>query len=96
MADVGPIFAAEVRRRRAESGRAVSPWRWPLDELFLKSNGESHDPWRAIHNEGEVMESFATKTCDRQAALKSHKKVRKRHRRAEVYVTVLCARVGPQ
>jgi putative transposase len=44
----GPIFAAEIRLRRAESMRAVSPWRWHLDEMFLKINEEWHYLWRAI------------------------------------------------
>ena len=38
----GPIFAAEIRRRRAESLRAVPQWRWHLDEVFVKINGEMY------------------------------------------------------
>ena len=36
----GPMFAAEIRRRRAQSLRAVPQWRWHLDEVFVKINGE--------------------------------------------------------
>ncbi len=85
----GPIFAAEIRHRRAESLRAVSPWRWHLDEMFVKINGEWHYLWRAIYHEGEVLESFVTKTRDRKATLKVLKKVLKRHGRGEVFVTDL-------
>ncbi len=35
----GPTFASEVRKRRVESGRS-SRWRWHLDEMFVKINGE--------------------------------------------------------
>ena len=67
----GPMFAAEIRRRRAESLRAVPQWRWHLDEIFVKINGEMHYLWRAVDHEGEVLEVFATKRRDRKAALVS-------------------------
>src|SRR5210317_389551 len=38
----GPGFAAEIRRRRTESLGAVPQWRWHLDEVFVKINGEMH------------------------------------------------------
>jgi len=31
-----------------------SHWRWHLDEMFVKINGERHYLLRAIGNEGEV------------------------------------------
>jgi putative transposase len=34
----------------------------------VKSNGEKHYLWRAIDHEGEVLESFVTKTRDKKAA----------------------------
>ena len=36
----GPMFAAGVRRKRAERMRAYSNWHWHMDELFVKINGE--------------------------------------------------------
>jgi putative transposase len=39
----GPMFAAEIRKRRIEGMRS-SRWRWHLDEMFLKINGERHYP----------------------------------------------------
>lgn len=56
-----------------------SHWRWHLDEVFVKINGELHYLWRAVDHEGEVLESFVTKTRDRKAALKFLKKTLKRH-----------------
>ena len=30
-----------------------SRWRWHLDEMFAKINGERHYLWRAVDHEGE-------------------------------------------
>ena len=38
----GPIFAAEIRKKRMDRMRAFSGWRWHLDEMFVKINGEGH------------------------------------------------------
>lgn len=43
--------------------------------------------WRAIDNEGEVLESFLTKTRDKKAALKFLKVAMRKHGRAEAIVT---------
>ena len=82
----GPIFSAEIRKRRIEGMRS-SRWRWHLDEMFVKINGEMHYLWRAVDHEGEVLESFVTKTRDKKAALKFLKKSMKRHGRPHVFVT---------
>jgi hypothetical protein len=58
----GPIFAAEVRRRRVGRMRGIRHWRWHLDEVFVRINGERHYLWRAVDHEGEVLESYVTKT----------------------------------
>ena len=55
--------------------------------LFVKINGETHYLWRAVDHEGEVLESFVTKTRDRKAALKFLKKTMRKHGRPEVIVT---------
>lgn len=82
----GPLFASEIRKRRV-SGMRSSRWRWHLDEVFVKINGERHYLWRAVDHEGEVLESFVTKTRDKKAALKFLKKTLKRHGHAEGMVT---------
>ena len=38
----GPMFAAELRRKRADRMRGCKQWRWHLDEVFVKINGEQH------------------------------------------------------
>ncbi|MGX0978130.1 putative transposase [Roseovarius sp. MBR-51] len=83
----GPMFAAEIRKRRVERMRSLPHWRWHLDEVFVKINGVTHYLWRAVDHEGEVLESFVSKKRDRKAALKFLKKTMKRHGRAHVYVT---------
>jgi putative transposase len=80
------MFAAEIRKRRVEGMRS-SHWRWHLDEVFVKINGERHYLWRAVDHEGEVLESFVTKTRDKKAALKFLRKSLKRHVRPEEIVT---------
>ena len=82
----GPMFAAEIRKRRVEGMRS-SHWRWHLDEVFVKIHGVQHYLWRAVDHEGEVLESFVTKRRDKKAALKFLKKTLKRHGRAEKIVT---------
>ncbi len=64
-----------------------SRWRWHLDEMFAKINGQTHYLWRAVDHEGEVLESYVTKTRDKKAALKFLKKAMRKHGRAEEIVT---------
>jgi len=84
----GPVFAAEIRKCRIQ-GRSFSLWKWHLDEVFVRINGEQHYLWRAVDQEGEVLESFVTKRRDRTAALKFLRKAMKRYGRPEVIVTDL-------
>jgi putative transposase len=82
----GPLFAAEIRKRRIE-GMKSSHWRWHLDEMFVKINCKRHYLWRAVDHEGEVLETYVTKTRDKKAALKFLKKALRKHGRAGVFVT---------
>ena len=47
----GPIFAADIRKKRTVRMRALPGWRWHLDEVFVKINGECHYLWRAVLRE---------------------------------------------
>ena len=56
----GPMFASEIRKRRIEGMRS-SRWRWHLDEMFVKINGEiprrrpqRHRPRRPVRRTGVV------------------------------------------
>ena len=64
----GPMFAAEIRKKRINARRGMPEWRWHLDEVFVKINGELHYLWRAVDHEGEVLEVVATKRRNRNAA----------------------------
>ena len=83
----GPMFAAELRRKRVDRMRGCKQWRWHLDEVFVKINGVTHYLWRAVDHEGEVLESVVAKTRDRKATLKLLKKSMKRHSRPAIIVT---------
>lgn len=83
----GPMFASEIRCQRVSRMRSVQHWRWHLDEVFVKINGERHCMWRAVDHEGEVLESYVTKKRDKAAAFTFLKKALKRHGRAETIVT---------
>jgi putative transposase len=36
------MFAAEIRRRRVDRMRTCPRWRWHLDEMYVKINGQMH------------------------------------------------------
>ena len=83
----GPMFAADIKRQRISRMRGFRNWRWHVDEVFVKINGETHYLWRAVDHEGEVLESYVTKKRDKSAALRFFKKTLKRHGKAEAIVT---------
>ena len=82
----GPMFAAEIRKRRIHN-RFYSNWRWHLDEVFVRINGETHYLWRAVDHEGEVLEVFVTRRRNRRAALRFLKRAMKRYGQPKVIVT---------
>ena len=55
----------------------------------MKLNGEMVYLWRAVDQEGEILESFVTKTRDKKAALTFMKKALKRHGSPEAITTAL-------
>jgi putative transposase len=83
----GPMFAADIRRQRVSRMRGYRHWKWHLDEMYVKVNGEMVYLWRAVDHEGEVLESYITKTRDKGAALRFMKKTLKRHGSPEAITT---------
>ena len=75
------------RWTRVQSMRSFTHWRWHLDEVYVKINGEMHYLWRTVDQEGEVLESFASKTRDKAAALTFMKKIMKRHGQVKAITT---------
>jgi putative transposase len=54
----GPMFAAKIRKHWVRN-HSFSNWRWHLDEVFIRINGEAHYLWRTVNHEGEVLEVFS-------------------------------------
>jgi len=73
------MFAGEIRQQRVSRMRGFRQWRWHLDEMYVKLNGEMVYLWRAVDHEGEVLESFVTMSRDKAAALIFMKKALTRH-----------------
>ena len=46
--------------------RGFRHWRWHLDEMYVKLNGELVYLWRAVDHEGEVLESYVTALATRR------------------------------
>jgi len=83
----GPMFAAEIRKKRVARMRGYTQWRWHLDEVFVKINGKLRYLWRAVDHEGEVLESVVTAKRDKEAALKFLKRIMKKYGRPRSVVT---------
>ena len=75
----GPMFAAEIRKKRVAHMRGYAHWRWHLDEVFVKISGKLCYLWRAVDHEGEVLEAVVTARRDKAAALKLLKRIMKKY-----------------
>jgi len=79
----GPVFARELRRRRP---RPTS--RWHLDEMAVIIGGRQFWLWRAVDDEGEVLDLLVQRRRDKAAAVKLMRKLLKKQGFApEVLVT---------
>jgi transposase-like protein len=79
----GPLFARELRRRRP---RPTS--RWHLDEMALIISGRQLWLWRAVDDEGEVLDLLVQRRRDKASAVKLMRKLLKKQGFApEVLVT---------
>ncbi|MDB5724194.1 MAG: transposase [Novosphingobium sp.] len=67
--------------------RGFRHWRWHLDEMYVNLNGEMIYLWRAVDQEGEILESYITKTRDKASALTFMKKALKRYGSPEKITT---------
>ena len=61
----GETIAAELRRRRPRPGD-----KWHLDEVYLKINGRTHYLWRAVDQEGVVLDILVQSRRNKQAAIR--------------------------
>jgi putative transposase len=69
----GQTYANDLRRRSPRPGD-----RWHLDEVFLKINGRIHYLWRAVDQDGEVLDILVQSNRDKKAAKKFFRKLLKR------------------
>ena len=83
----GPMFARELRKKRIYPTPNYSNWRWHVDEVFVKINGEMHYLWRAVDHEGEVLEVYVSKKRNKREALAFLKKSMKRYGKPAAIVT---------
>jgi len=51
----GPLFAGDIRRAWTSRMRGFRYWRWHLDAMCVKMNGEMGYLWRAVDQEGEEL-----------------------------------------
>jgi len=68
----GQDFANQLRRRRPRPGD-----KWHLDEVFLTINGERRYLWRAMDQDGAVLDILVQSRRDKKAAKKFFRKLLK-------------------
>ncbi len=68
----GQQYANQLRRRRAQPGD-----KWYLDEVFLKMNGKTHYLWRAVDQQGNVLDILVQSRRNKAAAKKFFRKLLK-------------------
>jgi putative transposase len=61
----GSAYAARLRKKRVRFGA-----KWHLDEVFIKMNGVQHYLWRAVDQNGAVIDILVQPRRDRWAALR--------------------------
>ena len=83
----GPMFAGDIRRQRVNRMCGFRQWKWHLDEMYVRMNGEMVYLWRAVDHEGEILESFVTQKRYKSADLVFMKKALKRHGIPKTIVT---------
>jgi putative transposase len=69
----GPIYARSLRRKQGRLGDI-----WHVDEVFISIRGKRYYLWRAVDQDGDVIDILVTKRRDRQAAKRFFRKALKR------------------
>ena len=68
----GRLFAHNLR-----NSRAAPSARWHLDEMVVRIGGKRMNLWRAVDDEGEVLDMLVQKRRNRAAAFKLLRKLLK-------------------
>jgi putative transposase len=66
----GPEYARILRRRQGRLGDI-----WHVDELFITIRGQRHYLWRAVDQDGDVLDILVTRRRDKRAAKRFFRKV---------------------
>lgn len=82
MVKFGGPYARELRRSRGKP----SP-RWHLDEVVVRIGGEHFFLWRAVDDEGEVLEILVQRRRDKRAAIRLMRKLEENRPSSQVLVT---------
>ena len=61
----GPVYARRLRRRRGRLGDT-----WHLDEVFVTIQGRQQYLWRAVDEDGDVLDILVQSHRNRQAAVR--------------------------
>ncbi len=69
----GPVYARRLRRRRGRQGDT-----WHLDELFVNIQGQQQYLWRAVDEDGDVLDILVQSRRNRRAAVRFFRKLLKR------------------
>ena len=68
----GPEYARRLKRRQGRLGDT-----WHLDELFVNIRGQQHYLWRAVDQDGDVIDILVQPRRDRRAAERFFRKLLK-------------------
>ncbi|MGI8565943.1 MAG: IS6 family transposase, partial [Pyrinomonadaceae bacterium] len=66
----GQTYANDLRRRRPRPGD-----KWHLDEMFIKINGKDHYLWRAVDQDGIVLDILVQSRRNKKAATRFFRKL---------------------
>jgi len=69
---LGPEYARKLKRRQGRLGDV-----WHLDEVFVKIRGERHYLWRAVDQDGDVIDILVQKHRNARAAKRFFRKLLK-------------------
>jgi putative transposase len=70
----GPKYAARLKRKHQGYGDTFF-----IDEVFVKIDGQQHYLWRAVDQDGEVVDVYLQKRRDGAAAKRFFKRLLKKH-----------------